>query len=106
MNSHMHKYKFDCDTSNGHTHKLIGYAGSMIGIDGFHFHYYYGVTSYNDHTHYFSGITGLPIKTENGHIHRMEGVLESNSLHEHKFSGYTFEDISYSSHMQAVSYGH
>lgn len=106
MNSHMHKYKFDCNVVNGHNHKLLGYAGNMIGIDGFHFHCYYGVTSYNNHTHYFSGITGLPIKTENGHVHRMEGLLESNSLHEHKFSGYTLEDISYSSPMQAVSYGH
>jgi len=49
----------------------------MIGIEAFHIHAYYGISSYNGHTHYFSGFTGLPIKTENGHIHRIEGILES-----------------------------
>jgi len=48
----------------------------MIGIEAFHIHAYYGISSYNGHTHYFSGFTGLPIKTENGHIHRIEGILE------------------------------
>jgi len=47
----------------------------------------------------------MPVKTENGHIHRMEGVLEFNNLHEHGYDGYTFEEISYFSSKQAVSYG-
>lgn len=104
MGFHLHKYKFNCQSSKGHSHRMIGYAGNMIGIGSFHFHFYFGVSSYDNHTHYFSGITGLPVKTENGHIHRMEGVLESNSLHEHEFKGYTFEDISYHSTKQAVSF--
>ena len=106
MNYHMHKYKFECKSANGHCHRLIGYAGNMIGFESFHFHFYYGVSSYINHTHYFCGLTGLPIKTENGHIHKMEGVLENNHMHEHEFKGYTFENVSYSSSGQAASFGH
>lgn len=104
MKFHLHKYKFNCKSEKGHCHRLIGYAGNMIGVDSFHFHFYYGISSYDNHTHYFSGITGMPVKTENGHIHRMEGILESNNLHEHEFKGYTFEDIAHYSAMQAVSF--
>ncbi|HHW30839.1 MAG TPA: hypothetical protein GXX20_04065 [Clostridiaceae bacterium] len=92
---HKHKYKFESEYSNGHPHKLVGYASHMLGVNNLHFHFFYGVSSYNDHTHYFSGITGIPIKTENGHIHKMEGILESSLDHEHKFRGYTFEEVSY-----------
>lgn len=92
---HIHKYKFESELDKGHKHRLLGYAGSMIGIGNFHFHYFYGISSYCNHTHYFSGITGMAVKTENGHMHRMEGILEYNNLHDHHFSGYTFEDISY-----------
>ena len=102
MKFHMHKYKFECKNINGHNHRLSGYAGNMFGVDGFHFHFYYGVSSYTTHTHYFCGITGMPIKTDNGHIHRMSGVLESNSLHEHGYKGYTTEDISYYLYRQAI----
>lgn len=105
MRFHLHKYKFECQSAKGHCHRMIGYAGNMIGVGSFHFHFFYGVSSYDNHTHYFSGITGMPVKTENGHIHRMEGFLECNSLHEHEFKGYTFEDISYYSSKQAVSFG-
>lgn len=95
MVTHIHKYKFDSKAERGHTHKILGYAGGMVGINSIHFHFFHGVSSYNDHTHYFSGITGMPIKTENGHIHKMDGVLENNRLHEHFYNGYTFEEISY-----------
>jgi len=32
MRSHMHKFKFDCRLANGHDHRLLGYAGGMVGI--------------------------------------------------------------------------
>ena len=105
MKFHMHKYKFDCKNVKGHNHRLLGYAGNMFGFDSFHIHFYYGISSYDNHTHYFFGVTGMPIRTENGHIHRMEGVLENNNMHEHEFRGYTFENISYISSKQAVSFG-
>ena len=57
MRSHMHKFKFDCRLANGHDHRLLGYAGGMVGIGSFHFHFYYGVSSYRNHTHYFCGVT-------------------------------------------------
>jgi len=95
MKSHMHKFKFDCRLSDGHNHRLLGYASGMVGIGSFHFHFYYGVSSYRNHTHYFCGVTGMPHKTENGHIHKMEGILEYNDSHEHVYKGYTFEEISY-----------
>ncbi len=93
--SHIHKYKLDSDMKNMHKHRIIGYTEKIIGINSFHFHSFYGISSYSNHTHYFSGITGLPIKTENGHIHHIEGVLEANAQHEHSFSGQTSEDIEY-----------
>ena len=104
MKFHMHKYKFECQYINGHCHRLIGYAGNMLGVKSFHFHLYYGVSSYDNHTHYFYGITGMPIITENGHIHRMDGLLECNNMHEHKFKGYTGEDISYFTSSHAVNF--
>ena len=104
MKFHVHKYKFECKNAKGHTHRMLGYAGNMLGVDSFHFHFYYGVSSYDNHSHYFSGVTSMPIKTECGHIHRMVGSLENNNLHEHEFKEHTFEDISYFSSMQAVSF--
>lgn len=104
MKSHVHKFRLECSIVNGHCHRLLGYAGSMLGLERLHFHFYYGVSSYMDHTHYFCGITGFPVKTENGHIHRMEGLLESNSRHEHKYKGYTSEDISYIGSSQIISF--
>jgi hypothetical protein len=106
MGFHMHKYRFDCKMAQGHDHRILGYAGNMLGVGSLHFHFYYGVSSYRNHTHYFCGITGMTIKTENGHIHKMEGSLESNSLHTHEFSGYTFEDISAVSSTQAAGFTH
>jgi hypothetical protein len=100
----MHKYKFECKNVKGHSHRLSGYAGNMLGVDSIHFHFYYGVSSYDNHTHYFCGITGMPIKTENGHIHKMDGMLETYSLHEHEFRGCTFEDVSYFTSRQAVTF--
>jgi len=104
MKSHMHKYKIECGMENGHNHRLIGCASGMLGIGSFHFHYYYGVSSYRSHTHYFCGFTGMPVKTENGHIHKMEGILEANDMHEHTYKGYTFEEISYISASQAIGF--
>ena len=104
MKFHMHKYRLECRNVKGHTHRLLGYAGNMLGVDSFHFHFYYGVSSYSNHTHYFCGITGMPVRTESGHIHRMDGILENINLHDHEFKGYTFEDISYFPSQQAVSY--
>ncbi len=95
MGSHLHKFKVDSETSNNHVHNLIGCTENMIGINSFHFHHYYGISSYTNHTHYYSGITGYPIKTDNGHIHKLEGFLEFNNTHEHKFCDYTFEDLEY-----------
>ena len=97
MPAHMHKYRLDSELSNGHKHKITGYTDRVIGISAFHFHSFYGISSYDNHTHYFSGITGLPIKTENGHIHKMEGLLENNSMHEHAYAGHTYEDVAYNS---------
>jgi len=102
MKFHMHKYRFDCLNNYGHNHMLHGYTGNMLGVESLHFHFYYGVSSYRNHTHYFFGVTGIPVKTENGHIHRMDGILESNGMHEHKFNGYTFENISYIPTQQAI----
>lgn len=96
MNRHMHHFKIESAMVQGHYHQLNGYTEYVIGAGRFHFHFYSGVSSYLDHTHYFSGITGFPIKTENGHIHKLEGILEINDSHEHKFIGYTFEEITYS----------
>ena len=95
MNIHSHSYKLNCDMINGHNHKIHGIVENTIGLGGFHFHCFSGVSSYRNHTHYFSGFTGLAVKTENGHIHKMDGYLESNSSHEHKYSGYTSEEVSY-----------
>lgn len=95
MNPHLHKFKFESKSSKGHKHLLAGYTENMIGINAIHFHMYYGICSYSGHTHYFSGLTGLPVKTENGHVHRIEGILEMNSLHDHNYSSYTFEDVEY-----------
>lgn len=95
MRYHLHKFKLDSEAASFHKHRIIGITETTIGFSGFHFHFFYGISSYTNHTHYFSGATGLPIKTENGHVHKMESVLELNSGHEHRFNGYTFEEISY-----------
>ena len=95
MRFHTHKYRIESGNTGGHSHRLTGYAGNMLGVGSLHFHVYYGVSSYTSHTHYFFGITSMPIRTENGHVHRMTGTLEANDFHEHTYDGYTFEEISY-----------
>ncbi len=95
MNPHLHKYRFECETVNGHKHILSGYTENVMGISALHVHVYHGVCSSCGHTHHFSGRTGLPVKTRNGHIHKMEGVLEMSDRHEHPYSSYTFEDVEY-----------
>ncbi|MCX7747280.1 MAG: YmaF family protein [Clostridia bacterium] len=95
MNYHFHQFEFKTENYGIHQHKISDYTEGMVGINSFHFHFFYGISSYDGHTHYFSGHTGLPIKTENGHIHKMEGALEVNNFHEHKYAGHTFEEISY-----------
>jgi hypothetical protein len=97
MNPHLHKYRFESNLSKEHKHRLIGYCEGMIGINSFHFHFFNGISSYKNHTHYYSGVTGFPIKTENGHKHKIEGILEANNMHEHKYSSYTNEDVTYHS---------
>jgi hypothetical protein len=104
MRFHLHKYKIESECARGHKHKIFGYAGNMLGLDNFHFHFFYGVCSYENHTHYFSGITGMPIKTDNGHIHKMDGILEVNSMHQHHYEGFTSEEISYFSSRQVAGY--
>jgi regulatory protein YycH of two-component signal transduction system YycFG len=104
MNSHLHKYRFDSEISQesgGHSHIISGRTDYMIGVGGFHFHYFYDISSYNGHTHYYSGITGLPVKTENGHVHKMDSLLEINNSHEHTFSSFTFEEIEYIRHKKS-----
>ncbi|WP_010252548.1 YmaF family protein [Acetivibrio cellulolyticus] len=95
MNSHLHKYKFESRAFSGHKHKITGITDSMIGIEVFHIHTFFGISSYNGHSHYYTGFTGLPIKTENGHIHKIEGELDLNSMHDHVFKNYTEEEIEY-----------
>ena len=95
MGTHYHEYKFDCNSTNEHKHKLHGFTCYMIGVSFLHFHVYYGMSNYMGHTHYYSGITGMPIKTENGHIHKMSGFLETNESHEHKYNSYTFGNVGY-----------
>jgi hypothetical protein len=92
---HIHKYRFESKKASEHIHTLEGYTDNMVGINAFHFHFYYGICTYNGHTHYFSGITGVPVKTDFGHIHRMDGAMELNSMHEHEYDSYTFENIGY-----------
>lgn len=98
MYPHIHKYNFESKTTSRHNHNMIGYTDNMIGIETFHIHSYYGISSYNGHTHYFSGFTSLPIKTENGHIHKIDGMLELTSNHQHIYRNYTDEDVEYISH--------
>ncbi len=95
MNSHLHEFNIESDMVNGHNHRILGFTESTVGFNLLHFHYFWGICSYRGHTHYFSGFTGLPVKTENGHIHRIEGLLEMNNLHEHRFTGYTREEVHY-----------
>jgi len=101
MKPHLHKFNFESGDSAGHKHKIAGYTDNKVGINTFHFHFFYGISSYSSHTHYFSGVTGLPVKTENGHIHKLEGIFEQNNMHNHKFNGYTFEDVAYTPGKQA-----
>jgi len=93
---HTHYFKVDSKIVRGHFHHVVGYTEYVIGTESFHFHIYIGISTYTDHTHNYSGITGLPIKTENGHYHKIQGILECTDDHEHKFKGYTSEEISYS----------
>lgn len=95
MHPHLHKYKFESFTANGHKHTLSGYTEGMMGIDSLHFHFFSGISSYSHHTHYYSGMTGLPIKTENGHKHKIEGILDQNQSHEHPYSHYSQEDTAF-----------
>lgn len=95
MSTHVHKFKFNSEISIGHAHTLFGRTDYMIGINSFHFHYFYEICSYTGHTHYYSGITSLPVKTLNGHVHKIEGILEFNNNHDHCFNNFTFEDIEY-----------
>jgi len=95
MYSHVHKYKLESKNFNGHTHRIFGVSDTMIGIEVFHIHAYFGISSYNNHSHYYTGYTGLPIKTENGHIHKIEGQLDVNAEHSHPFRNYTDEEIEY-----------
>lgn len=92
MKIHLHRFEVESAFTGIHMHIINGYVKNPFGFNRFHFHFYYGVSSYLDHTHHFSGITGMPIKTENGHIHKIEGILEKSNFHIHKFKGYTFED--------------
>ncbi|TYQ15450.1 UNVERIFIED_CONTAM: hypothetical protein Cloal_1903 [Acetivibrio alkalicellulosi] len=98
MQTHIHKYKFDSKEHNSHMHKILGYTDYVIGVDSFHIHTFFGISSYKSHTHYFSGFTGLPIKTKHGHIHKMEGKLELNHMHEHVFHNFTEEEVGYTTH--------
>lgn len=95
MNFHIHEFRTECETVNTHKHIISGYTEGTLGFNMLHFHHFWGICSYKGHTHYFSGFTGLPVKTENGHVHKIEGILEVNNLHEHKFSGYTNEELQY-----------
>lgn len=95
MYSHLHKYKFESKTSKGHKHRITGITDNMIGIEVFHIHTFFGVSSYNGHSHYYTGYTGLPIKTDNGHIHKIEGTLDQNFMHSHTFKSFTDEEVSY-----------
>lgn len=95
MYFHLHKYKLESNEYNGHKHKITGTSDNMIGIEMFHIHTFFGISSYNGHSHYYTGFTGLPIKTKYGHVHKIEGVLDVNSMHEHEFKSYTEEEIEY-----------
>lgn len=95
MYSHIHKYKLESKAFNGHIHRISGISDTMIGIETFHIHTFFGISSYNGHSHYYTGYTGLPIKTENGHIHKIEGELDVNSEHSHIFKNYTDEEVEY-----------
>lgn len=97
MRNHIHDFKFNADVTGTHTHSVSGYTDQMIGVHSLHFHYFSGISTFKNHTHYFSGYTGLPIKTENGHIHKISGFLEMNNYHTHRYSNYTFEEVSYNS---------
>ena len=95
MNYHLHKFRIDSHTANGHDHKVSGCVDEAFGTGSLHFHTFLGVSSYRNHTHYFSGVTGPPLKTEHGHVHKIEGMLEMNNVHEHSYNGLTFEELSY-----------
>ncbi|RCX15445.1 YmaF-like protein [Anaerobacterium chartisolvens] len=92
MHYHLHMYKLETNTENGHKHRMCGYTESMLGFNAVHFHYLRGTCSYASHTHYYCAITGLPIKTENGHVHKIEGFVEQGCMHRHSYSGCTNED--------------
>lgn len=101
---HLHMFEVECERSAIHSHTIKGYVKNTFGVGTFHFHYYFGVSSYLDHTHYFSGFTGKAIQTENGHIHKMVGSLEKANGHCHRFKGYTYEDTAYIPGGQTAGY--
>lgn len=95
MVNHYHFYKFNSLTGEKHSHRLTGYTEYMFGIGLFHFHIYFGTTSFNGHYHVYSGITGLPIKTSRGHKHKIAGKLNVSNSHCHYYENYTHENIEY-----------
>ncbi|EGD46210.1 hypothetical protein Cpap_0504 [Ruminiclostridium papyrosolvens DSM 2782] len=95
MVNHYHFYKFNSLTGEKHSHRLTGYTEYMFGIGLFHFHIYFGTTSFNGHYHVYSGITGLPIKTSRGHKHKIAGKLNVSDSHCHYYENYTHENIEY-----------
>ena len=103
MEIHLHRFEINSDFFEIHKHKVYGYVRNIFGIQTLHIHFYYGISSCTGHSHSFSGITSAPIKTQNGHIHKISGLLENNKGHEHKFKGYTFEDVSYITGLKSVA---
>lgn len=96
MLQHFHRYDIESQISLFHTHKIIGYTQKTIGLQGIHFHTFYGICSSNNHYHNFHGITSMPIKTNFGHIHKIDIYTDysNNSQHRHKISCFTHENIS------------
>lgn len=99
---HAHRYKFELNDKNSHSHRLMGFTEYSIGIGFFHMHYYTGVCSYSGHTHTYTGYTSLPIKTKNGHYHKMQGLLEFKNNHGHCYLNYTQENVEYTGKQEPV----
>jgi hypothetical protein len=95
MVNHYHFYEFNCLTDEKHSHRLFGHTEYMLGIGLFHFHLYYGTTSFNGHFHVYCGFTGLPVKIGNGHKHKIAGRLEIANAHFHYYENFTYENIEY-----------
>lgn len=92
MINHYHFYRFNCLSDQKHSHRLFGHTEYMFGIGLFHFHFYYGSTSYNGHFHTYSGVTGFSIKTDCGHKHKISGKLNLTNSHSHLYENYTCEN--------------